>query len=91
LNYNILRLPAVLSKRGCSRSTQYGDIKKGLYTPPVALGPNTAGWPEYEVDVLNAARTAGKSDDEIRALVARLVEERKTRLDEILAASQFAA
>jgi prophage regulatory protein len=36
------------------------------------------GWPENEVFVLNAARIAGKSDDEIRQLVIKLETVRKT-------------
>jgi prophage regulatory protein len=73
----ILRLPAVLRERGRSRSAHYVDIQHGLFTPPVAIGPRAVGWPEHEVAALNAARIAGKSDNEIRALVARLQAARK--------------
>jgi arylsulfatase A-like enzyme len=36
------------------------------------------GWPEHEVDALNAARIAGQSDDEIRDFVTRLEAARKS-------------
>lgn len=72
----ILRLPAVLRERGRSRSAHYLDIQQGLFTPPVPIGPRAVGWPAGELDVLNAARIAGKSEDEVRALVARLVAAR---------------
>jgi len=36
------------------------------------------GWPAHEVATLNAARIAGKSDVEIRALVKDLEAARKT-------------
>ena len=36
----------------------------------------SSGWPAREVAALNAARIAGKSDAEIRELVADLVAER---------------
>ena len=39
---------------------------------PVSLGPRAVGWPASEVAALNTARIAGKSDAEIRDLVASL-------------------
>jgi len=35
------------------------------------------GWPAHEVVSLNAARIAGKSNDEIQALVIKLEADRK--------------
>lgn len=72
----ILRVPAVLAARGKSRSGHYADIAAGLYTPPVKIGPRGAGWPDNEVDALLAATVAGKSQDEIRALVKQLTAQR---------------
>jgi prophage regulatory protein len=74
----ILRLPAVLRKRGRSRSAHYIDIQQGLFTRPVSIGARAVGWPEHEVAALNAARIAGKSDDQIRVMVAQLEAARKT-------------
>ena len=68
----ILRRTQVEFESGYSRSTIYLRITQGLWTRPVSLGPRAVGWPAGEVAALNAARIAGKSDDEIRALVARL-------------------
>jgi prophage regulatory protein len=53
------------------------DIQQGLFTPPVPIGARAVGWPADELAALNAARIAGKSDDEIRALVAKLEAARK--------------
>lgn len=66
------RLPAVKAKCGKSRSTIYQHVAQGLWTRPVRIGARAVAWPENEVDALNAARIAGQSDDEIRALVTRL-------------------
>jgi prophage regulatory protein len=77
MTHTILRLPAVLRERGRSRSAHYLDIQQGLYTQPVAIGKRAVGWPAGEVAALNAARIAGKSDDEIRALVTKLEADRK--------------
>ena len=79
MNYRIKRLPAVLNARGLSRSTHYKDIDEGLFTHPVSIGARAVGWPEHEVDTINAARIAGKTNDEIRALVVAL-EAARTQL-----------
>ncbi len=77
MSHTILRLPAVLKRRGRSRSSHYADINAGLYVKPVQIGSRAVGTPEDEVDALNAARIAGKTDDEIRALVLKLEAARK--------------
>lgn len=74
----ISRLPTVLHERGRSRSAHYHDIQQGLFTKPVQIGQRAVGWPSHEVDKINAARIAGKTDDEIRALVIKLEEDRKS-------------
>lgn len=73
----ILRLPAVRSLCGYSRSTIYLRISQGLWPKPVSLGPRSVGWPEHEIAAVNAARIAGRNDQEIRALVVRLERERR--------------
>lgn len=78
MTHTILRLPAVLRARGRSRSAHYQDIQQGLFTPPVPIGARAVGWPADELAALNAARIAGKSADEIRALVVKLEAARKS-------------
>jgi prophage regulatory protein len=73
----ILRRNQVEDETGYSRSTIYLRIAQGLWPKPVSLGPRSVGWPATEVAALNAARIAGQSDDEIRALVAHLVAGRR--------------
>ncbi len=77
MNRTILRLPAVKAESGLSRSTIYLRISQKLWTKPVSLGGRAVGWPSDEVTAINAARIAGKTDDEIRALVAKLEAARK--------------
>ena len=57
---------------GKSRSSIYRDIKNGLFTKPVTIGINSVAGPSNEVEAINKSRIAGKSDDEIRALVIEL-------------------
>lgn len=68
----ILRLREVLAARGKSRSGHYRDIRLGLFTPPIALGVRARGWPDDEVSVLNEAKIAGLTDEEIRRIVKKL-------------------
>jgi len=74
----IFRLPAVKSETGLSRSTLYLRISQGLWPKSVSLGARAVGWPAREVAAVNAARIAGKTDEEIRALVVKLEAARRT-------------
>lgn len=73
----ILRMPAVKSESGLSRSTIYLRVSQGLWTKPVSLGARAVGWPSDEIEKLNGARIAGNTDDEIRVLVTKLEANRK--------------
>lgn len=69
----ILRMPAVKAETGHrSHASIYSAIKAGLFTTGVAIGQRAKGWPSFEVQAINAARIAGKTDDDIRELVKRL-------------------
>lgn len=77
MTHTILRLPAIKMSTGLSRSTVYLRITQGLLTRPVSLGGRAVGWPATEIETLNAARIAGKSDMEVRLLVRQLEASRK--------------
>ena len=74
----ILRRKQVQAESGYSRSTIYLRIAQGLWPKPVSLGARAVGWPAGEVSAVNAVRIAGKSDDDICALVASLELKRQT-------------
>ena len=74
----ILRRKQVQAESGYSRSTLYLRIAQGPWPKPVSLGARAVGWPAGEVSAVNAAQIAGKSDDDIRVLVASLELERQT-------------
>lgn len=77
MSIKILRLPAVQSECGLSRSSVYLRIAQGLWPKPISLGGRAVGWPDSEVVAINHARIAGKSDEEIRELVIELQRNRK--------------
>ncbi len=68
----ILRRKQVEAATGYSRSTIYLRIAQGLFVKPVSIGARAVGFPAGEVEAINAARIAGKSEADIRALVAKL-------------------
>ncbi len=73
----LLRLPAVLKSNGRSKGTLYRSMKAGLFPQSIQLGPKSVAWPADEVAAINRALIAGKSEDEIRALVKKLEAKRK--------------
>jgi len=73
----LLRRPRVEQASGLCRSTLYARIATGLYTTPVRLGPRAVAWPSSEVQAINAARIAGRSDTEIHELVVKLHSARR--------------
>lgn len=78
MTYTILRLPTIKTITGLSRSSIYLRVAQGQFPKPVSLGGRAVGWPASEVAALNAARIAGKSNAEIRDLVAKLEAARKS-------------
>ena len=47
--HSILRLPAVKTRTGLSRSTLYLRISLGIFPKPVSLGARAVGWLESEI------------------------------------------
>jgi prophage regulatory protein len=68
MSNKILRLPAVKSKTGLSRSTIYARVAQGTFPPALILGPNTVGWLEAEVERwIQSQIDASRSRQERRA------------------------
>jgi len=72
----LLRLPSVMGATGLSRAGVYAYVGKGLLPKAVKIGERASAWPESEIAAVNAARIAGKSDNEIRELVSDLERQR---------------
>lgn len=76
MSLRIFRLPQVILNTGLARSTVYLRIEQGLLPKPVSLGGKAVGWPASEISQINAARIAGKSNEEIQNLVDELENQR---------------
>jgi prophage regulatory protein len=55
---SILRLPAVKTRTGLSRSTIYLRVSQGTFPRPVSLGRRAVGWLEEEIQSWLAERIA---------------------------------
>ncbi len=71
------KLPELSRRIAQPKSTIYWRIGKGEFVPPIKQGERAAAWIVEEVDEIMRAQAAGASGDEIRALVRKLVADRK--------------
>ncbi len=46
----LLTLAQVLRRTATKRSTLYGWIRKGLFPPPIRIGPRRVAWRKRDVD-----------------------------------------
>ncbi len=77
---SIFERPAETCRRtGLGLSTLYAHIDRGIWPEPVRLSRRFVVFPKDEVDAVLNARIAGKSDAEIKTLVATIMQARKQR------------
>lgn len=69
---NIVRIKDAQHRLGETRSPFYDKIARGLLPRTIKISARAAGLPDYEIDAINAARIAGASEREMKALVKRL-------------------
>lgn len=62
---------------GMGLSTLYAHIDRGMFPKPVALSRRFVVFPQEDVTAIINARMAGKTDEEVRQLVAELMEKRR--------------
>lgn len=67
--FKFLRPRDRLALLGENKTSDYRKRKEGLLPEMVELGPRTKGTPDYEIEIVQCARLAGASDDEMRELV----------------------
>jgi prophage regulatory protein len=58
MTHTILRLPAVKTRTGLSRSTIYLRVSQGTFPRPVCLGGRAVGWAEEEIQSWLAEKIA---------------------------------
>jgi len=70
------RRQAVKNRLGKSTTALYQDMADGLFPRPIRIGLRAVAWLDHEIDAVIAARVAGKSQEQIKELVRRLVADR---------------
>ena len=73
----LMRVEPARMTVGVSRGTWHAQVLAGLLPKPVRVGARACAVPVRELEAVNAYRIAGKSDGEIKTLVARLFAERR--------------
>jgi prophage regulatory protein len=68
--YKLIKKAEVLRMFCLSKSTLYLQITDGLMPPPFSIGSRAVAWYRHEIIAVIRARTAGKTDDEIRMRLA---------------------
>jgi prophage regulatory protein len=72
-----LRLPSIKARYGVSQATVWRWCQEGLLPPPIKLAAKTSAWILAELDRVDEAREAGATAGEIKALVKKIVAERR--------------
>lgn len=80
----IIRKPEIRVLTGLSTTTQFEQIKSGLLPKYIVLSARSVGLFEHEALAIVSARAAGKSDDEIRAIVKALLKQREQSANDLL-------
>lgn len=74
----LVRLLPAFAALGRGKTAGYEDISRGLLPRSIHVGRRARGMFLHEVEAINAARAAGRTDAEIRALVRELESARTT-------------
>lgn len=82
----LLVTSAILDARGPIKRERRRQLEQlGLYPPRIALSARQNVWLLPEIEAVERAYAAGQTDDEIRALVRYLVEQRKALAPKVAA------
>ena len=73
----LLRIALLSKQTAMAKSSIYAAMAKGEFPHPIKLGERMVAWLQSEVTAIINARIAGKSNDEIKALVIELEAARK--------------
>jgi prophage regulatory protein len=74
----IIRNKDALEMFGLSKSTFYDRIRNQLLPPPISLGGFAKGWLEHELIIILKKMIAGADEEDIKATVIKLFENRKS-------------
>lgn len=73
----IYRKPDIKAIFSFADSTLYLHVSQGILPKPISLSSRARGWPASEIDAIVAARIAGRTEDQIKALVITMTAARQ--------------
>jgi len=83
-NLKVIRKPEACQLAGLSNTSLFEQTKAGIFPPPISLGARAVGFIAHEIQAVLAARSVGKSDNEIRSIVKALIKQRETSANDLL-------
>lgn len=78
-DFQLDRVADAAKRAGVCVSAYYAAAADGLMPPVVKIGARAAAVPRREIEAVNAARIAGKTDSDVRELVKGMVADRTKR------------
>jgi prophage regulatory protein len=84
VNLKVIRKPEACALAGLSNTSLFEQTKAGIFPPPISIGARAVGFISHEIQTVIAARSIGKSDDEIRQIVKALIKQRETSANGLL-------
>ena len=79
LKISFLRKAEVTRRLKICKNTLRSMVSEGMFPPTVSIGPRAVGFVEYEVEQILDAMIAGRSPEDIKALVTALVSKRNEK------------
>ncbi len=79
----LIRRAEVLRLTQRSKSSLYLDEQNGVFCPSVSIGNRAQAYLKHEVEAVIQARIEGKSEQQIKALVQELINQRTKSAQEI--------
>ncbi|MDO6839485.1 AlpA family phage regulatory protein [Paraglaciecola chathamensis] len=83
-NLRVIRKPEVCNLAGMSNTSLFEQTRAGIFPPPISLGARAVGFFMHEVQAILAARSVGKSDDDIKLIVKALIKQREQSANDLL-------
>ena len=83
-NLKVIRKPEACNLAGMSNTSLFEQTRAGIFPPPIPLGARAVGFFLHEIQTILAARSVGKSDDDIRLIVQALIRQRETSANALL-------
>ncbi len=77
----IQKIKQVCQKTCLSRSSIYNKISEGTFPPQISLGKRSVAFISGEIDLWITAITQGKSTEDLKSIVEKIVDNRVRKIE----------